>query len=378
MAISARLHARMSTQRPGGRSTPRSGRRLRCVLLAAALATSVAAGAPAAAGAATAAGSSGQTIVLGPADAGRLQPVMRALTAGDTLLLAPGRYAMGYITIFAHPGTPDQRITVAAQDPANPPLLQGLLRLNGTSYWTIDSIRVQATVRGLEAISLNGGTDWVVQNSEFFGAGQTGAYTNVTIGNIGDPAGPRHFSFTANCVHDAGRTYPANPRRRQMDHNIYVNFGGTRTSGGSIDHNLIFDHPNGAGIKIGPGGGPASPGPWGIRVTHNTIVEGGRQIVLYADSRYNLIDHNILSTSRAPFTRSPKTTAIYVAGVATTTNAFAGNYVARSDMVAWDNDHRLRNLGGNGLKADPRFTAIGRCNGWRTTLPAAAPFGRWG
>ena len=129
---------------------------------------------------------------------------------------------------------------------------------------------------------MGGGRGWLVAGGEFFGGRATGAYANVAIGS-GNYSQPQGFRFTANCVHGAGRT-----KRENQDHNIYVNFIGSSGTSGSIDRNVIFDHPNGAGVKLGAGGQPGARGPWNVRVTNNTISNGGRQVLLHGNVRGNV------------------------------------------------------------------------------------------
>ena len=207
------------------------------------------------------AAAAGTTTTVGPgAD---LRAAMIALKPGDTLALLPGTYASGMVSpppvsvaIAADRkmsvGTPTQPITVRAADPSARPLILGEIKLWGPSYWVLDGLRVQAVDASRDALYIGGGQGWVVRNSEFFGASSTGAFSNVTIGSdIYGTGAPRGFAFTQNCVHDAGRT-----TRKTTDHNVYVSFKGTPSSGGVISRNVIFNHANGAGIKLGDGGVP--------------------------------------------------------------------------------------------------------------------------
>lgn len=302
-----------------------------------------------------------------------LNLVMTSLRAGDTLRLRPGIYNAGYVRPEASPGTAQAPITVMADDPNNRPLIRGIVKLWKPDYWVLRGLRIQATVPKFEALYLGGGTGWKVENGEFFGARATGAYDNVAIANDQSGRPPRNFRFTTNCVHGA-----ANTTRSNTDHNIYVLFSGNVTNHGVIDHNIIFDHPNGEGIKLGAGGAAGTRGPWGVFVAFNTITNGGRQILLTGDVRYNSIKGNLLTQSKEPFTRDPRTTAIYVNLVAQRLNAISNNYFWAESMVKYDPYNKLIDRGDNRLRPAPGYVLYGSCYGFRTTNAAAAPYGRYG
>ena len=208
-------------------------------------------------------------------------------------------------------------------------------------------------------------------SGEFFGASTTNAYSNVTIsGDIYGTGAPRGFTFTGNCVHDAGRT-----TRKGTDHNIYVSFVGDAGSGGLISRNIIFNHANGAGIKLGNGGVAGAPGPWGVKVTYNTIAQGGRQVLLHGDVRNNTIARNILSTSTQPFSTVNKTTSVYLNLVVGGGNYFVNNYAASSTMFSFGKTARIGS--DNAVRTNPRFSGSG-CGGFRPAYAKASGYGRYG
>lgn len=297
--------------------------------------------------------------------------LLEALRPGQTLVLRPGTYNIGVTRPEVRSGTRSAPITVTASDPSRT-VIRGQLKLWDADYWHLKSLRFQAGVRGAEALYIGGGRGWRVTGSEFSGADRTGAYANVAIGS-GYRGEPRDFRFTRNCLHGAGRT-----ARSNTDHNLYVAFAGNSRTGGTIDRNIIFNHPNGAGIKLGNGGLPGARGPWGVKVLNNTIAFGGRQVLLHGDVRGNLIQGNLLAVSTARFVKSPKTTAIYANMVTTRTNKLVHNYVYRSSMVAFDPQKRLVAQGKNTLRTDPSFTRIQTCKDWQTRNPAARPYGKFG
>jgi hypothetical protein len=357
-------------------TSPAPRRRAR-VLAAGALAA-VAAGAALAAGPAAPAQAAARVITISPSDitygpsgprslAARLQ----ALRPGDTLVLNPGVYNAGYTRPNVWSGTSRSPIVVRASQPAKT-LIKGQLKLWDASYWQLRNLRIQATVKGSEALYLGGGRGWIVAGGEFFGGRATGAYANVAIGS-GNYSEPQGFRFTANCVHGAGRT-----ARENQDHNIYVNFKGSNATSGSIDHNVVFDHPNGVGIKLGAGGEPGARGPWHVRVVNNTVSNGGRQILLHGNVRGNVVQGNLLAFSTKNFQKLAKTTAIYANMLTTRTNRISHNYVYASSFVAWDPDGRLVNTGDNRLRGNPVFNGMGTCGVYEAKAAPARAYGRYG
>lgn len=311
-----------------------------------------------------------------------LRAALIALEPGDTLALRPGTYRTGMVSpppatlaIGAdrklHVGTARSRITVRAADPGNRPLILGELKLWGPSYWTLDGLRVQAVDATRDALYIGGGTGWIVRNSEFFGASATNAFSNVTIASDAYGTGaPRGFAFTGNCVHDAGRS-----TRQGTDHNIYVSFAGNRASGGVISRNVIFNHANGVGIKLGDGGKDRAPGPWNVTVAYNTIAQGGRQVFLHGDVRANVITRNIMSTSTQTFRGLAVTTTVYLHDVVGGGNTFSQNYAAGSTMFAYGKTARVGIE--NAVRASPRFAGSG-CTGFRPSAAKATAYGRYG
>lgn len=329
---------------------------------------------------------SGSTTTVGPGV--DLKLALMTLEPGDTLALLPGVYSTGMVSPTPATtglpkvdikgtvkrmsvGTAAAPITVRAADPANRPLILGELKMWGPSYWVLDGLRVQAVDAGKDALYIGGGTGWVVKNSEFFGASATGAYSNVTISSdiYATPA-PRAFTFTGNCVHDAGQS-----ARKTTDHNIYVSFEGASGSGGVISKNVIFNHRNGAGIKLGNGGVERARGPWGVKVVYNTIAQGGRQVLLHGDVRNNTIARNIFATSTQRFSGAPKTTSVYLNKVVGGGNTFVNNYATNSTMFSWGTNAKVS--GDNAVRANPRFASVG-CDGFRPTFAKAGAYGRYG
>jgi len=322
----------------------------------------------------------GTTRTVGPGV--DLRAALNSLHPGDTLALRPGTYHTGLVSPAPAStavgadrkmsvGTAAARITVRAADPRNRPVILGEIKLWGPSYWILDGLKVQAVDATRDALYIGGGTGWVVRNSEFSGANNTGAYSNVTIGtDVYGTGAPRAFAFTGNCVHDAAHT-----NRSFTDHNIYVSYAGNSSSGGEISRNIIFNHPNGAGIKLGNGGVPGARGPWGVQVAYNTVAQGGRQVLLHGDVRGNTISRNILSTSTKRLGTSKLTTSVYLNLVVGGGNTFANNYAASSSVFSFGKTARIGV--DNAVRADPGFAGSG-CGGFVPDNAKATAYGRYG
>lgn len=312
-----------------------------------------------------------------------LQAAISSLCPGDTLSLAPGTYSTGYLRFYPgtlgptgiRVGTPTRPITINAADPSQPPLLRGGLQFTGAHYWRLANLRVEATGRGNSALYMNGGVGWSVRFSEFYGARTTGSYANVVIAGSGGQ--PRGFEFRGNQVHDAA----ISGRADATDHNVYVNFAGAAGSGGLITRNTIWGHPNGAGIKLGNGGGFNALGPWGVTVSLNTIASGGRQILLHGRVGYNVIYGNLFMNATQRFNANPRTTQIYVHDVTGRGNVFHHNYSYAATMFSYDPKHAARYGLGNVHRNTAAYNPMLRTTGAAVLVPAnpaAFPYGATG
>jgi hypothetical protein len=309
--------------------------------------------------------------VIHPGD--NVLTAMEALRAGGTLELAPGTYNTGLlrVTPMAN-GTASAPITITAQDPSNPPLLMGGLWFYSPTYINLTNLRVQATAATFPALTMQGGSFWTVSGSEFWGARQTNAYANVVISGTG--GFPRFFTFASNCVHDAADS----TRADATDHNVYVNFEGSGMTSGTILRNLMWGAPHGENLKLGNGGVDGALGPWNVRVANNTMAVGGRQLLLHANVRNNVIVGNLFYDATQGFVANPKTTQVYVHDVIGPQNYFSHNYSAIASMMIYDPASKVTLGAGNVMGAEPVFQGAYTCSGWRQTLPASLPFGRWG
>jgi hypothetical protein len=299
----------------------------------------------------------------------------RGLAAGDTLLLAAGTYNIGLVRVTGMAsGGASNPITITAADPAHPPLLVGGLSFYSPNYVVLRSLRIQGAVATYAGLTMVGGTGWVVDQTEVFGAAKTGALGNVVITGTGGY--PRAFAFSQNCVHDAG----VGPAGDATHHNIYVDYAGSATTSGNIFRNLIWNATSGENIKVGNGGVAGALGPWNLRIANNTFGHAGRQILLHANVVNTTIVGNLFYYATQGFVASPQTTQIYMHDVIGTGNSVSHSYWFASTMFNYDPSKKLA-LGTDIVRGpDPAFLGAYTCGtaGWRQTLPAALPYGRWG
>lgn len=193
---------------------------------------------------------------------------MAALRAGDTLYLRGGTYDQrvtgrsgSYLRVA--PGTPTRRITVRNY-PGERPVVRGVFWVAGMDYWTFHHIGVtwdDADRSGQHMVRLKNGRGWVFERSEIWGA-RGYANVNVTSDVPGEPAG---WAVRGNCIHD---NYGLPSHGTAKDQLLYVN-SGVQAGTGVIERNLIFNAPQGKGIKLA--GPDASSGSANVTVRYNTI-----------------------------------------------------------------------------------------------------------
>jgi hypothetical protein len=324
---------------------------------------------------------SGQPRVVTARPGADLVGVISSLCAGDTLALAPGTYATGYLRFFGgalgrggiRSGTPTAPITITSADPGHPAWLQGGLQFYNANYWHLSHLKVQAVGAGAVALLMYNGVAWSVTSSEFFGARQTNTMANVLIAGAGGY--PTRFVFSGNLVHDAAVSTPG------ADQNLYITFHGAPGSGGLVTRNVIWNAPRGENIKLGDGGAYNSPGPWGVTVTFNTLFGGGRQILLHGNVRNNVIAGNLLVRATQRFVADPRTTEIYIHDMTGAGNVFHHNYAFAATMLAYDPRHAATYLTGNRMYNDAAHDPRIATNAGRPLFasnPLAAPYGAYG
>lgn len=360
--------------RPAARA-PRRARRSALVALAVAMVL----GGTALTGLPAALAGGGQTFTASPGD--DLAAALRQLQPGDTLELEPGTYSdlspgrpnPDVLRPALTPGVSGDPITVTAADPANPPLLVGMVQFDLASFWQISHLRVQGTVVATPGLVMNGGNGWTVSDSEIFGAADTGALANVAIqGSTAAQTMPTNWQFTGNCVHDGGNSPVTRPG---MMHEIYVTAQGAAY--GQIVGNLLYNTPDGAAVKVGFGGQPGALGASDIAITGNTMVNNGRQILVFGSVSGISITRNLMALSTNPMTDGRTRPAVYLNRLVGSGSVVGQNYVWGSNRSIFDLQSQpgsWTDTGGNTVEAIAPALAGTGCQ-VHPTAAAAVPYG---
>jgi pectate lyase-like protein len=280
---------------------------------------------------------------------GRLRP-------GDTLYVRGGTYHEK-VKVKARPGRKGARVLVSAY-PGERPVIEGQLWIGYPTYWTIDGINVTwASDNPNEPmVRLYGGTRWVLQNAEIWGAHSTSGL------HIDD--GPSDvlgwWKVRNNCIHDTYATNGIN-----QDHNLYIDdMAESPNPSGLIKRNLLFNATNGRGIKLGPG--DTGGGPVNVVVRHNTIYNSVQNISLSRDAANVRLFRNLLVNASEANIRGFR-----LRGKG---NIARANYGAGSPkLILNDPGYRgIQDLGENVAGPVPSFDLIG-CAGFHPAAPL--PYG---
>lgn len=293
-----------------------------------------------------------------------LGPALSELQPGDTLTLRGGVYEEDVLARKLQPGTPERPILVRAA-PGERPVLKGLLRLLRPTYWTFDGLNVEWDPRAARPhehmVKIGDGVGWTFRNAELSGA-QSYAALLVYTSRENEP---RDWRVTGCAIHD---TRPSNGPNQ--DHLIYVN-SGLEGAGGRIDHNLLYNAPNGGAVKLG---GPSATdgGAAGVTVEYNTLV-GARQGVIVAwQSRGNRIRRNLIGRTGTQYA------AIRGYQLSGTDNQAGENAVFATPDAVMNNPgfSGVEEASGNRLVEDPQFDHED-ATGFHPRLPAALGYGRY-
>ena len=291
-----------------------------------------------------------------------------SVRAGDTLWVRGGTYVERIINPALHPGTPTERVMVSAYA-GERPVVKGLLWLKGVMYWTFRGINVtwdpDRNQRDEHMVKMTNGVGWKYVESEIWGAH---SYADLLIASsvAGQPA---EWLVARNCIHD---NYGA------LDHVngdqlIYVN---THDSpGGQINRNLLFNAPNGEGVKLGSSN-PSEPGPNGVVVQYNTIYHTNQSILVAWSAKNNRLVRNLMV--RVNLELGPvygNVRGYQLTGLNNVVHDNAG-YEAHSLILNDRGYPGVVNGGGNVFPQGPQFDRIG-CGGFHPADPTAQRYGRY-
>ena len=286
---------------------------------------------------------------------------LRTVRAGDTVVLRGGDYVEDF-DIDPADGTATDRITVRAYA-GERPVIHGLIRLRDADYMTLDGINVTWNTGRYDQhmVSMSGGTGWIWQNSELWGAR---GFANLLIGGA-----PSNWTVRRNAIHD---TY-GGEENVNRSHNIYANTG-LAAGSGLIERNLLFNADHGANLKLaGPGGGVG--GAANVTVRYNTLYNATKPIVISDLSTNNLVERNIIGYSRVD-------ALIRLYQLTGTGNVVRDNIGFNSAKLRLCNDYDSTLLCPNVADAsnvyplDPLFDATD-INGFHPQNPAAHAYGRY-
>ena len=288
----------------------------------------------------------------------RLQP-------GDELLVRGGRYRERVRDLDLRPGRPDARISVRAW-PGEEPVLAGLLWLDRPSYWTIAGLHVTWDDEGKankkdHMVKITDGVGWRLEGSELSNAKSFAALLVASTGGNE----PSDWTVSGNCIHGTRKANGTN-----QDHLVYVN-SGTGGGRGVVSGNLLFDAPNGAGVKLG-GADDDEGGARDVTVERNTIWGAGQSVLIAWRSEDNVVAENLLGATTRRYA------AIRGYRLSGEGNIARGNVAADTeDVLLNDEGHEAIEDGGGNvlLSRSPGFDDTETCKGFRPSEPRAARAG---
>lgn len=203
--------------------------------------------------------------------------------AGQSLYLRGGTYVEN-VQADLSAGTADAPIVVSAY-PGEWPVIQGLVVIQDPRYVTLNGFNVTWNSGAYDEhmFKINGGSDWVLQNSEIWGAR---SFANLLV-----TGAPQRWVIRGNVIHDTiGGESDVN-----RSHNLYANTGLDATAG-LIERNLLFNATHGTNLKLaGPGG--SDSGAANILVRYNTLYNATQPMLIGDGSRNLTIERNIIGGS---------------------------------------------------------------------------------
>jgi hypothetical protein len=294
------------------------------------------------------------------------------------LRLAPGTYDVFDRDVALHAGTPEDRITVVADDPEHPPVIRGSLVLQDPQYLTIDRLVFKGARSSYEALRMEGGSNWMILRSEFMG--QPG-YTAQALLNITSyqATAPQSFRVAYSCFHD-GPTAPPSVH----DHLVYVT-SKVPPSPSYVSRNILWGSPNGSAIKSNSSN---------VRINYNTIQDVAGAVTVQENPAAAegiagvMTERNLIQTVRT----LPGTdyTQVFWASLLNSHPAERAKWLLRDNYAYSSNrpaylkrsasSRKTVRIVGGGLETtsgNPSFNKRQDCNGYRPALPAAKEYGRW-
>lgn len=278
------------------------------------------------------------------------------LDAGHTLYVMDGDYREQVREPSVASGTPTAPIRIVADEDATP-VLEGLFWLRDADYWLVHGLNVtwdaDRNQHEEHMVKLSGGTGW-----EFTGAAIWGAESFAAL-LVADE--PDDWRLGELCVHS---TEPTNDWNQ--DHLIYVN-NGLDAGEGVIENSLLFDAPNGSGVKLG-GASSDSGGAANVTIRAVTIVDTAQPVLIAWGSRNNVVERSIIVGAGENYA-AIRGYELYGEG-----NVARGNIAFDVDDFFLNDPDTLgvRDGGGNEFPLDPEFEQRGSCAAFQPSEPEIA------
>lgn len=302
---------------------------------------------------------------------GTLSHALPLLHAGQLLYVRGGRYREDLRRLALHEGTVRDRIVVSAY-PGERPVVRGLVWLKRPSYWTVDGLDVTWDEALPDApphmVKITGGVGWSWRNSQIWGA--VGAANLLVTGWEDDE--PASWSLLGNCVHGLRSTDGGN-----RGSNVTIGDMGDDAGPGTVERNVIFDNPTGRNLTLGYRNGRDVRGPSGVLVRFNTLYDSLTSVRLAGDTTDVRIERNILGNVESGIlvrTRKLGGAEVDVSGVKVQQNLGIASvrYFHRKGLDGELSPHRA----GNTLVDYVEFDDVASCSGFHSTEGVTLPYGR--
>jgi hypothetical protein len=273
---------------------------------------------------------------------------------GQTLYLRGGTYVED---VQASPaGMSSARIVVSAY-PGERPVIKGLVSINNPRYVTFNGFNVTWNTGSYDEhmLKITGGTSWVLQNSEIWGAR---SFADLLIS--GSPHG---WAVRYNVIHD---TYGGEADVNRS-HNIYANTNLDAT-GGVIERNLIFNATHGTNLKLAGAGG-ADGGAANVIVRYNTLYNATQPLLIGDGSRNITVTRNIIG-------KSAKGNLVRLYALVGSSDSVKDNILFAGSDACSDYGSTVKCssvMSGNLFPHDPHFAS----GGFHPTDAVAANYGRY-
>jgi hypothetical protein len=253
--------------------------------------------------------------------------------------------------------------------PGEAPVIRGAVALHRPRYWSFSGLHVtwdpQLRHPPSFMVKITGGFGWSWNDSEF--SGSRGA-ANVFVAGSGTSE-PRDWVLAGDCFHGAG-----GPPGSRTATNLML---GTMADPGrgTVTRDVFFNRGSQENLTIGTG----RAAPANVDISYNTIYGGRVAIALRGGPRGVRVTRNLLAGAGSDVlvgfdgTRSPGTHVSQNYGVVAHRGAPGAAVLMRPRTADA--------IGGSGnveSDSDPRFARPGTCDGFRTTVPALLPYGRYG